>query len=531
MSDVDTLLPEQVPYRDLPTGDLVKVWRDQTEGLKDLTYGDRLPSARGYQQPHDHGQWGGVHLGLSIERYLFGPYRRLRGDIDPGKLLAPPHFVGQSFVSGRAKLVEVVPARIIGGVTQVHIDVWLLPEFGGVSPQALTLGAILRPIGRNNYNEFLGSIAESAYTQGHLKKLGLVLTPGQKRARFTFTDLSRLGPATSHRMVELAFFLMSDLGTNNIVHLLSASILVAAVTTDVTPAQPSYLADQEITPAQVLAGQPLSAGLGAQAKARGNALALSVVGGQPGYVGGQVHPARPFVAQLFGAHQHTGVEIRESDGTLSSDGALLPYSLFAQGYSQLDEDGADEFRDADPPTGFLTSRSGVIGEEATFFQSVPLAAGAKALQFQFALLPGTSSPKTRLTVAVHLCREGVAPTPTNNQIATIAGGGSTDANGYRFITIQPNEDPGYQQSAPRLAGGLGLWTLDAKQAAVFTPDGVVLTNAYRTSPEIELRLSTDARITESYVLRYRFALYNSPAETTLDPDAGLIWAHAYATEG
>lgn len=531
MSDIDPLEAQLPPARPLPSGDLKKIWRDNPTGIKELTYGDRDPAQRGYQKEHNHANFGGLHLGLALERYSFGPYTRLRGDMDPGFPICPPEqtLYPISFATGRAKLLAVVPCRLIGGVIGVNVDMLFLGELSS-SPQNLTLGVVLRPLGAVNTNDFLGSIAEGVFSYGHLKKLSHSFSAGLSKQRVTLSDLTRLGSGVQTRMAELCFFLCSDLSVNNMIHFLSALVTVAAVTTEVELPYSNDPPNQEISPALILAGQPLSSGLGAQAKAQGNALARSILGGQPGYLYGQVHPAKPFVEELDGAHQHQGKELRQADGTIKSDGALLPYSLFSQGYPQVNEDGDDEFDDADPCTGLLVSRSGVIGEECTFFQEIPLAAGAKSLRFCFALLPETTKLVSRLELVVHLCRSNVAPSSSNNLITAVDGFAAVDAAGFVVGTVLATQTPGYQDNGPRLQQGLGLWTTSAKIANAETPPGVVLANAYRISQEITLRLSSAARQTENYCLRYRFLLYEGTTEATLDDEAGLIWVHAYAAE-
>lgn len=522
MSDIETLVPEQEPNRELPAAEIQLTWRGNTTGIKDLTYGDRNPISKAYQREHDHADLGGVHLGMALERYSFGPYTRRRFDMDPGFPLLPCQD-GFSIADGRAKLLCAVPCRLLGGVSEVHIDVMLYPELSS-SPQDVTIGVVLRPFGLVNYNDFLSSITEGTFTYGHLKKFTGSIS-GIAKQRVTFDDLSRLGPAYGTRQAELCFFLMSDLDAGNAIHVCSALVLVSAVTTDVANAGLNYPV-QEIALAQLVAGQPLLSGLGEQAKARGNALHLSVVGGRPGYVELLPSLLSPWVQELTGAHQHQGKKITTVEGTYQSDGVLFPYTLFSQSYCQVGENASDEFEDNNPCTGILVSESGVIGEEATFFQEVPLASGAKKIWIRFALRPETTAPKNRLALAVHLCRSNVTPTTSNNIVTSVDGAPTQDADGFRLGTVEPGETPGYQWSGDR--EGLGLWTKDAEEST--QGQGVILTNCYRISLLVELRLQDVPRATEVYSLRYRFLLYSDQNETALDPEAGLLWVTGFAGE-
>lgn len=526
MSTIDPLDGEFAPYRILPTAEVKLTWVDNTTGVKQLAYGARLPSQRGYQKEHDHGQLGGVHLGMVLERYTWGPYYRSRGDLYSGIPICPPDpNDGNSFAGANVpKLLTSVPCRLIGGVTQVHIDLMLV-AIVAAPPEDLTLGIVLRPTGFCNYNDFASSITEPNFTYGNLKKATLSLPLGASRQRFTFTDLSRLAPASKLRFAELCIFLMSDLpGAADIVHLTSATVSVAAVTTDISPQNSP--ANQEVTPSQVLAGKPLLSGLAEQAKARGNALNLSVIGARPGWMEGVLLTFSPFVQELTGAHQHQGKQIRQADGTFRGDGALLSYSLFSQGYPQLDETGSDYFDHNLPCTGIQVSRTGVIGEQLVFFQDIPLASGAKKIHFVFAMNPETASPKTRLAVAFHLCRSNVAPSAANNSIIAVNGVPTLDANGFVNATVEPLETPGFQWSTARV--GLGRWTRDAQDAQA--QPGVRLENSYRISQVVELQLRDVARITEQYTLRYAFLLYDDQTETSLDVGAGLVWANGIAVE-
>lgn len=521
MSDIDPLTSILAPNRPLPAAEIKLTWRDNTTGTKELTYGPRLPSQRGYQLQHDHGERGGVHLGMALARFSFGPAVRKRFDLDPGFPICPS--AGVSFATSKAKLLASVPVRLLGGVTGVKVNLLIAPELVS-SPQPIVLGLVLRPFGFVNFNDFVGSINESAFVSGHLKKLTASLSGTLGLQTVTFADLSRLGLSTQHRLAELCFFLMSDITAGNLVHVCSGTVLVSSVTNDVLPLQGSP--DQEVPLAQIVAGQPLTTGLAAQAKARGNALHLSVTGATPGFISGQVQEASPWRQDLDGAHQHTGLRIVQSDGTVRSDGALLPHSLFNQGYPQVGENASDEFVDNLPCTGLKVSRSGVLGAEEVFFQELPLPAGARSLRFHFALRPETTSPVNRLALRVHLCRSNESPTDSNNALISVDGVASVDADGFVVGTVQPAETPGYQFSGAR--PGLGLWTQDALAAQA--PNGVRLENAYRISQEITMTLSDTVRKTESYTLRYAFLVYDTQAETSLDDDAGLLWAHAYAAE-
>jgi hypothetical protein len=525
MSTIDPLDSVLEPNRILPAAEIKLTWVDNTTGSKELTFGDRLPGQRGYQREHDHAGLGGVHLGMPLERYNFGPYYRARGDFNSGIPICPPDANEDISFAGAnlPKLLVAAPCRVLGGVTAVHID-FMLVSVLTAPPEDVVLGFVLRPTGFVNYNSFLSSINESAFPYGALKKFSASVTTGISKRRVTISDLSRLGPSNALRRCELCVYLMSDLLTGDLVHLCSAIVLVSAVTTDVTPQLSPP--NQEVSPAQVSAGQPLLSGLGEQAKARGNALHLSTVGMRPGFIEGLLLSASPWVQELDGAHQHRGRSIKQADGTFQGDGALLGYPLFSQVYAQVGEDGNDNFEDNLPCTGFQVSRTGVIGEQVVFFQDVPLAAGVKKILFSFALRPETSSPVTRLAVAVHLCRSNVAPTDENNLIVSLNGIGTVDGSGFVNGTVQPSETPGYQWSGSR--PGLGLWTRDAEEAQAQT--GVRLENCYRISQQAELALNDAARLTEQYTLRYAFLLYTSAAETALDNAAGLLWATGVAIE-
>jgi len=526
MSTIDPLTSILAPYRALPAAEVKLTWLDNTTGTKDLSYGDRLPALRGYQLPHDHSEVGGVHLGMALARYSFGPAMRRRFDVDPGFAMLPS--VGVSFSTGQAKLLAAVPCRILGGVTGVHVDMMLLPELA--TGASLTIGVVLRPLGMVNFNDFVGSISESAFTFGHLKKMtsAFALNIAVKK-RVTFTDLTRLGLSTQHRLVELCFFLMSDVTGTTLYHLTASTVLVSSVTTDVLPMQCSP--DQSVSLAQVQAGQPLFTGLAGQAKARGNALHVSVTGATPGYIGAQTQESSPFRQNLLGAHQHTGQKLVQVDGTIRSDGALFPYSLFGQGYPQQAGDNAsDEFENNLPCTGLEVSRSGVLGEEEVFFQEIPLAAGARTIRFQFALRPETTSPMNRLALRVHLCRSNVTPVVPafgavlNNAILAINGNGTVEANGFVVSTVVTQATPGYQGSG----GAIGQWSQNNLLAQA--PNGVRLENAWLVSQEIILTLSDALRETEFYTLRFAFLLYEDQSEATLDDAAGLVWSYAHAAE-
>lgn len=530
MSNIDTLESVLPPNRVLPAAEIKLTWVDNTTGVKELIFGDRIPAQRGYQREHNHADFGGVHLGLPLERYTFGPYYRSRGDLNSGVPICPPDASPPppnaviSFAGANVpKLLLSAPCRVLGGVTGVHVDFMMVSIFAA-SPEDLILGFVLRPAGFCNYNSFLSSLNESAFQYGALKKFSASLSTGISKQRVTISDLSRLGPASGLRRCELCVYLMSDLPPGDIIHLTTAMVLVSSVTTDVSPQQAP--ANQEVSPAQVSAGQPLLTGLAAQASARGNALHLSTIGRRPGFISTMVTSLSPWMHDLDGAHQHQGLSIRQADGSFKGDGALLGYSLFSQCYAQVGEDGADNFEDNLPCTGFKVSRSGVIGEQTTFFQSFPLASGTKKISFSFALRPETDAPKTRLALAVHLCRTNVTPTTTNNSCVSVAGIASVDAAGFVVGTVEPSETPGYQWSGARQ--GLGLWTRDAEEAQAQA--GVRLDNSYRISRQIELALLDVARITEMYTIRFQFLLYADQTEATLDDDAGLLWVNGVAAE-
>jgi hypothetical protein len=524
MSTIDPLDTEQTPYRTLPTAEVKLTWVDNTTGVKELAFGTRLPSQRGYQREHDHGDKGGVHLGMPLERYVFGPYTRKRFDMYSGVPIVgsnPTNLIA----TGKAKLLLSAPCRVLGGVTGVHIDFLLVGQLAA-APQPLTLAFVLRPLGLVNFNSFLSSINDSAFTYGNMKKVALSVPLSITRQRATISDLSRLGPAHSLRQAELCVFLCSDILSGDYMHITSANVLVASTTTDVSPL--SGPPPQAVTLSQVQAGQPLLAGLGEQAKQRGNALNLSVQGVRPGFWDNQINPSVPWVQELTGAHQHQGLKIKQADGSFLGDGPILGYSLFSQSYAQVGETSADEFVDNLPCTGIKVSRTGVIGQQLTFFQDFPLASGVKKIYLLFALRPETSSPKTRLAVAVHLTRANVTPTTTNNKIISCAGTPTVDAAGYVVGTAIPAPTAGHQPNGGREAAGLGLWTRDAEAAQA--QSGVRLENCYRVSVPVEMVLLDEARATEQYTLRYQFLLYDDQTETALDDAAGLLWVNGIAVE-
>jgi hypothetical protein len=462
----------------------------------------------------------------------FGPYVPASSSTPfPGlPLCAPATGVD---LTARAKLVAPKLVLIPGGVTGVHVDVLCVPDLSS-SPQSVTLGVVLRPLGFVNYNDFRGDVAEADFLFGHLKRLTFSIASADtaKKARATFTDLSRLGDPTRPRLAELCFFAISNLTAGNVVILCSTKGEVAAVTTRTRAATFGDAADDRVNQGAILAGQFLLTGLSDSARKATNRGARAVLGAEPGHKGGIVSPARPWVQRLTRAHQHNGVEIVKEDGTLESGGAIFPRLLYSECRAQeLGETSGDQYDDTDPAKGFRVHRGGTLASEWKRFPArISLCQGIRRVRFLFALRAETAQQVNQLELYLHLHETGEIAAAGNNLLGSLDGGGLVDAEGYLYLPVLPTETPGFRPHSFRLPYGLGVWTTAAEAPASQLPPGVLAANRYRVSSEVEVAIADDVTLEDKdYTLEVRIAVYDTSAlsSTAVDDGARLVWAGAY----